>query len=163
MYQNIELYCNSIVESIMRSGNEDAQTAVNEYYPVIGQGQVAPPAEKITVLYAFPDFVSAESLLPFYDGATLQITGNLKKTLDPASDITVDGTKYKSIKLSNGAENTFTCPEGKTAVGVTFYSYVNIDNENRTPYWAAVDEQTLTAETATILQSYQKGEAPDIV
>ena len=163
MYQNIELYCNSIVESIMRGGNEDAQTAVNEYYPVIGQGQVTPPAEKITVLYAFPDDASAENLITFDDGATLQITGNLEKTLAPASDITVDGTKYKSIKLSNGAENTFTCPEGKTAVGVTFYSYVNIDNENRTPYWASVDEQTFTAETATILKSYRKGENPDIV
>ena len=163
MYQNIELYCNSIVESIMRGGNEDAQTAVNEYYPVIGQGQVTPPAEKITVLYAFPDDASAENLITFDDGATLQITGNLEKTLDPASDITVDGIKYKSIKLSNGKENTFTSPEGKTAVGVTFYSYVNIDNENRTPYWASVDEQTFTEETATILKSYKDTKNPDIV
>ena len=163
MYQNIELYCNSIVESIMRNGNEDAQTAVNEYYPVIGQGQVTPPAEKITVLYAFPDDASAENLITFDDGATLQITGNASKTLSGASNITVNGVEYKSIKLSNGAENTFTCPEGKTAVGVTFYSYVNIDNENRTPYWASVDEQTFTAETATILKSYRKGENPDIV
>ena len=163
MYQNIELYCNSIVESIMRSGNEDAQTAVNEYYPVIGQGQVTPPAEKITVLYAFPDDASAENLITFDDGATLQITGNASKTLSGASNITVNGVEYKSIKLSNGKENTFTSPEGKTAVGVTFYSYVNIDNENRTPYWASVDEQTFTAETATILKSYRKGENPDIV
>ena len=163
MYQNIELYCNSIVESIMRGGNEDAQTAVNEYYPVIGQGQVTPPAEKITVLYAFPDDASAENLITFDDGATLQITGNASKTLSGASNITVNGVEYKSIKLSNGAENTFTCPEGKTAVGVTFYSYVNIDNENRTPYWAAVDEQTFTEETATILKSYKDTKNPDIV
>ncbi len=163
MYQNIELYCNSIVESIMRNGNEDAQTAVNEYYPVIGQGQVTPPAEKITVLYAFPDDASAENLITFDDGATLQITGNASKNLFGASNITVNGVEYKSIKLSNGAENTFTCPEGKTAVGVTFYSYVNIDNENRTPYWASVDEQTFTAETATILKSYKDTENPDIV
>ena len=163
MYQNIELYCNSIVESIMRGGNEDAQTAVNEYYPVIGQGQVTPPAEKITVLYAFPDDASAENLITFDDGATLQITGNASKTLSGASNITVNGVEYKSIKLSNGAENTFTCPEGKTAVGVTFYSYVNKDAENRTPYWAAVDEQTFTAETATILKSYKDTKNPDIV
>ena len=163
MYQNIELYCNSIVESIMRNGNEDAQTAVNEYYPVIGQGQVTPPAEKITVLYAFPDDASAENLITFDDGATLQITGNASKTLSGASNITVNGVEYKSIKLSNGAENTFTCPEGKTAVGVTFYSYVNKDAENRPPYWAAVDEQTFTEETATILKSYKDTKNPDIV
>lgn len=163
MYQNIELYCNSIVESIMRSGNEDAQTAVNEYYPVIGQGQVTPPAEKITVLYAFPDDASAENLITFDDGATLQITGNASKNLFGASNITVNGVEYKSIKLSKEAENTFTCPEGKTAVGVTFYSYVNIDNENRTSYWVSVDEQTFTAETATILKSYKDTKNPDIV
>ena len=163
MYQNIELYCNSIVESIMRGGNEDAQTAVNEYYPVIGQGQVTPPAEKITVLYAFPDDASAENLITFDDGATLQITGNASKTLSGASNITVNGVEYKSIKLSNGAENTFTSPEGKTAVGVTFYSYVNKDAENRPPYWAAVDEQTFTEETATILKSYKDTKNPDIV
>ena len=163
MYQNIELYCNSIVESIMRGGNEDAQTAVNEYYPVIGQGQVTPPAEKITVLYAFPDDASAENLITFDDGATLQITGNASKTLSGASNITVNGVEYKSIKLSNGAENTFTCPGGKTAVGVTFYSYVNKDAENRPPYWAAVDEQTFTEETATILKSYKDTKNPDIV
>ncbi|MDD6027945.1 MAG: hypothetical protein PUC02_03695, partial [Bacteroidales bacterium] len=64
---------------------------------------------------------------------------------------------------SNGAENTFTCPEGKTAVGVTFYSYVNKDAENRPPYWAAVDEQTFTEETATILKSYKDTKNPDIV
>ena len=163
MYQNIELYCNSIVESIMRNGNEDAQTAVNEYYPVIGQGQVTPPAEKITVLYAFPDDASEENLITFDDGATLQITGNASKNLSGASNITVNGVEYKSIKLSKEAENTFTCPEGKTAVGVTFYSYVNKDAENRPPYWAAVDEQTFTEETATILKSYKDTKNPDIV
>lgn len=32
-YSNIEVYCNSIVEHIMRGGNADAETTVNEYYP----------------------------------------------------------------------------------------------------------------------------------
>lgn len=32
-YSNFEVYCNSIVEHIMRGGNADAETTVNEYYP----------------------------------------------------------------------------------------------------------------------------------
>ena len=170
-YTNLEVYCNSLVEENIKAQNANALTtmagAFTEYFPEITGGgsnpPVTPPAEEETKIYAFPDDASAENLITFDDGATLQITGNLEKTLDPASDITVDGTKYKSIKLSNGAENTFTCPEGKTAVGVTFYSYVNIDNENRTPYWASVDEQTFTEETATILKSYKDTKNPDIV
>ena len=168
-YTNLEVYCNSLVEENIKAQNANALTtmagAFTEYFPEITGGgsnpPVTPPVEEETVIYYHPG--GKVNSITFDDGATLQITGNLEKTLDPASDITVDGIKYKSIKLSNGKENTFTSPEGKTAVGVTFYSYVNIDNENRTPYWASVDEQTFTAETATILKSYKDTENPDIV
>ncbi|WP_288317796.1 pectate lyase [Xylanibacter caecicola] len=34
-YTNIEVYCNSIVEDIMKGGNADAESAVDEYYPVL--------------------------------------------------------------------------------------------------------------------------------
>ena len=170
-YTNLEVYCNSLVEENIKAQNANALTtmagAFTEYFPEITGGgsnpPVTPPAEEETKIYAFPDDASAENLITFDDGATLQITGNASKTLSGASNITVNGVEYKSIKLSNGAENTFTCPEGKTAVGVTFYSYVNIDNENRTPYWASVDEQTFTEETATILKSYKDTKNPDIV
>ena len=170
-YTNLEVYCNSLVEENIKAQNANALTtmagAFTEYFPEITGGgsnpPVTPPAEEETKIYAFPDDASAENLITFDDGATLQITGNASKTLSGASNITVNGVEYKSIKLSNGAENTFTCPEGKTAVGVTFYSYVNKDAENRPPYWAAVDEQTFTEETATILKSYKDTKNPDIV
>ena len=170
-YTNLEVYCNSLVEENIKAQNANALTtmagAFTEYFPEITGGgsnpPVTPPAEEETKIYAFPDDASAENLITFDDGATLQITGNASKTLSGASNITVNGVEYKSIKLSNGAENTFTCPEGKTAVGVTFYSYVNKDAEARVPYWAAVDEQTFTEETATILKSYKDTKNPDIV
>lgn len=170
-YTNLEIYCNSLVEENIKAQNANALTtmagAFTEYFPEITGGgsnpPVTPPAEEETKIYAFPDDASADNLITFDDGATLQITGNASKTLSGASNITVNGVEYKSIKLSNGAENTFTCPEGKTAVGVTFYSYVNKDAEARVPYWAAVDEQTFTEETATILKSYKDTKNPDIV
>ena len=34
-YTNIEVYCNSLVESIMKDGNADAVSAVDEYYPKV--------------------------------------------------------------------------------------------------------------------------------
>ena len=168
-YTNLELYCNSLVENDIKAQNAKGLTTMSgsftEYFPEITGGgdipPVTPPAEEETIIYYHPG--EKGNLITFPDGATLQITGNTSKTLDSASDITIDGAKYKSIKLSNGAENTFISPEGKTAVGVTFYSYVNKDTDVRTPYWAAVDEQTFTAETATILKSYKDAENPDVV
>ncbi|MGM9713740.1 MAG: pectate lyase [Prevotella sp.] len=168
-YTNLEVYCNSLVENDIKAQNANGLTtmagAFTEYFPEIKGGgsvpPVTPPAEEETIIYYHPG--EKGNLITFDDGATLQITGNTTKTLDSASDITVDGAKYRSIKLSNGAENTFTSPEGKTAVGVTFYSYVNKDTDVRTPYWAAVDEQEFTAETATILKSYKDAENPDVV
>ena len=168
-YTNLEIYCNSLVENDIKAQNANSLTTMSgsftEYFPEITGGgdipPVTPPAEEETIIYYHPG--EKGNLITFSDGATLQITGNKSKTLDSASDITIDGAKYKSIKLSNGAENTFISPEGKTAIGVTFYSYVNKDTEVRTPYWAAVDEQTFTAETATILKSYKDAENPDVV
>ena len=168
-YTNLEIYCNSLVENDIKAQNANGLTTMSgsftEYFPEITGGgdipPVTPPAEEETIIYYHPG--EKGNLITFSDGATLQITGNKSKTLDSASDITIDGAKYKSIKLSNGAENTFTSPDGKTAIGVTFYSYVNKDTEVRTPYWAAVDEQTFTAETATILKSYKDAENPDVV
>lgn len=32
-YTNLEVYCNSLVEDIMKGGNSDAQSSVDEYYP----------------------------------------------------------------------------------------------------------------------------------
>ena len=43
-YTNIEVYCNSLVEDIMKSGNADAETSVDEYYPECVKVDVNPTA-----------------------------------------------------------------------------------------------------------------------
>ena len=165
-YTNLEVYCNSLVEHIVKAQNADADASVDgafeEYFPDMKNGESEVPTENC--LYSHPGNGSA-NLITFEDGATLQITGNLSKTLDPASDITIGVEANKSIKLSNGAEMTFTCPTGKYAVGVTFYSYINKDEgtTDRTSFWKSVDEQTYTADNATILKSYKDGKNPDKV
>ena len=165
-YTNLEVYCNSLVEHIVKAQNADADASVGgtftEYFPDMKNGESEVPTE--TCLYSHPGTGSA-NLITFEDGATLQITGNLSKNLDSASDITIGVEAHKSIKLSNGAEMTFTCPTGKYAVGVTFYSYINKAEEetDRTSFWASVDGQTYTADNATILKSYKDGKNPDKV
>ncbi len=44
-YTNLEVYLNSIVESIVKAENADAETAVAEYYPTIASG-IATPVQK---------------------------------------------------------------------------------------------------------------------
>ena len=97
-------------------------------------------------------------------GFTLQITGNEEKTYSAASKITIDGTAYTTIKLSNGAQNTLTLPEGKVATGITFYSYVNKDAETeRAAYWKEVGgtEYTETPNGGNF-KSYKDTENPDV-
>ena len=166
-YTNLEVYCNSLVEHIVKAQNADADASVDgtftEYFPDMKNGESEVPTENW--LYSHPGNGNT-NLITFEGGATLQITGNLEKTLDSSSDITIGVEAHKSIKLSNGAEMTFTCPTGKYAVGVTFYSYINKDEgapDLRTSFWASVDGQTYTADNATILKSYKDGKNPDKV
>ena len=166
-YTNLEVYCNSLVEHIVKAQNADADASVDgafeEYFPDMKNGESEVSTE--SKLYYHPDNGSA-NLITFEDGATLQITGNSEKNLVSASNITIGVKAYKSIKLSNEAEMTFTCPTGKYAVGVTFYSYINKDEgapDLRTSFWASVDGQTYTADNATILKSYKDGKNPDKV
>ena len=76
------------------------------------------------------------------------------------SNITVDGTSYKTIKVSNGAQNKIILPEGKVTKKVTFYSYVNKDAATeRASYWKEVNGTSYTEET--IFASYKDLDNPD--
>ena len=74
--------------------------------------------------------------------------------------ITVNGTSYKTIKVSNGAQNKLILPEGKVTSKITLYSYVNKDAATeRASYWKEVAGATYTEET--IFASYKDFENPD--
>jgi len=74
--------------------------------------------------------------------------------------ITVDGTSYKTIKVSNGAQNKLILPEGKVTNKITLYSYVNKDAATDRPsYWKEVAGATYTEET--IFASYKDTANPD--
>ena len=62
------------------------------------------------------------------EGFTIAITGNTNKNWSNGNgDITYSGKTYKTLKNSNGAQNTITCPDGKLATQIVFYVTSNAD------------------------------------
>ena len=62
-------------------------------------------------------------------GFTIAITGNTGKIWYAGNgDITYNTKTYKTLKNSNGAQNTITCPSGKVATQVVFYVTSNADS-----------------------------------
>lgn len=164
-YTNVEIYINSIVEDLVKAQNMNAISGIEEYYPewkgsngsVHNQGSVAPngpidngetgggssepstPAETTKLILFFPDGAEAANEQLFPDGSKIAITGNTSKTIGAGKDITIDGKKYKTMKVSNGAQNTLTLPEGQVTKKLTFYSYVNkAEQTDRAAYWKEV-------------------------
>ena len=68
------------------------------------------------------------------EGIVLTID-NTDKSWSSAEKITIGDNERTSIKVSNGAKNIMTLPEGMSATRITFYSYIN-SAEGRTSYWA---------------------------
>ena len=81
------------------------------------------------------------------------------KSYAGAENLVINGEKYKTVKLSNGAMNTIHAPEGYVINKLTVYSYINYDrvnkgSEGRVCYWKQIGENTYTQDNATILKDY---------
>ena len=97
--------------------------------------------------------------LATWDGGFSIMIMRSDKGMSNGNNITIDGTEYKSIKLSNGAKNLLTLPSGKVAKGITFYSYVNNEDEGwENSYWKEIAGTTYEASTMT---SCKDGASPD--
>ncbi len=67
------------------------------------------------------------------NGFTIAITGNVKKNWSNGNgSITYNETSYVTLKNSNGAQNTVTCPDGTVATRVTFLVTTNNDSSTGT-------------------------------
>jgi hypothetical protein len=116
-----------------------------------------------SAIYSWQDDFEQANTITFADGATIQITGNTEKNISKANKITVDGAEYVSMKVSNGAQNTFTAPEGKEVSKMTFYSYVNKDEQTTRPaFWKEVAGVEYTVEECGELMSFKDGANPDV-
>ena len=72
------------------------------------------------------------------EGYSIELNNN-EKNWSALNKITVDGTEYQSIKLSNGAENILHMPEGVKASRITFYSVINSTDNNTVCGWQNVN------------------------
>ncbi len=117
----------------------------------------APDITGMSLYYWDGSFASA-NLVTFSDGATLQITGNKEKSISNGNNITIGKKAYKSIKLSNGAQNTYVAPDGYAATKVVFFSYVNADAGDS--YWQEVNGVKYD-ETSGLMKSFKDGANPD--
>ncbi len=130
--------------------------------------------ETSKVILYYPDGASGANAMDLQEGFKLAITGNTGKNLSSGNDITVGGSVYKSIKISNGAQNTLTLPEGKVATKITLYSYVNHNETKRNDaiangtnntsghgyrwsYWKEVGGTEYTEETAVLFSTFVDG------
>ena len=130
--------------------------------------------ETSKVILFYPDGAEGANAMDLQEGFKLAITGNADKNLSSGNDITVGGSAYKSIKISNGTQNTLTLPEGKVATKITLYSYVNHNESKRSDaiandknntsghgyrwsYWKEVGGTTYTQETAVLFSTFVDG------
>lgn len=126
-----------------------------------------------TVTYCFADGTvgtSSDGLpsLTFSDGAVLKLSaakvGNSEKKFYCSDNITVDGVKKPTIKLSKGLQTILELPEPATKI--TLYSFYN-DNAVATKalYWKEFAGQMYNEETATKMQCNRAGDKdnPDAI
>lgn len=135
--------------------------AENPYAPtgnetVIGQTQILyhPTKDKLNTL--------SGAALGAPEGWSMQCM-NETKNLEQAGSITIDGTAYPTIKISNGAQSTITLPEGLVVNAVTIYSVINKDAATARPcFWKEVDGTTYETPASDYLTSFKNFENPDV-
>lgn len=104
----------------------------------------------------------SNNLVKYADGCSILLERN-DKTYSSANKLTIDGTEYTTIKLSNGATNVLYAPEGKVINKLVLYSYVNYNrvdkgSEGRVSYWKQIGDFTYTEADATIFKDYMDSE-----
>ena len=88
------------------------------------------------------------------EGIVMAITGNAGKNWSSGNDkITVGGVERTSIKLSNGAQNTITLPEGVKATRITFYSFIN-SAPARDSYWKEFNGVDITGDNVILMGAW---------
>lgn len=102
------------------------------------------------------------SQLTYADGATL-VLNRSDKAWSKGKSVTAGEEILLSMKVSNGAENIFTAPAGKTVTGVKFYSYINDAKEESPCFWSVVGDKTYTADSEDVqILNSRDASNPDI-
>lgn len=116
--------CSIQVGNVASSEDELPGTLIEQQYKGCFTWNDAAPVEK-QVVYWITDTEPANTIT-VADGWSLTINGNAGKNWSQGNgNITYEGTTYKTLKNSNGAQNTLTLPAGLKAAKVDFYATAN--------------------------------------
>ena len=104
-YTNLEVYLSSLVEDIMKGGNEDAQSSVNEYYPACVKMPEPTPTPNCSILWKFD--TGGEGQQPTLSG--LAQNGIKSATVTLGSELKYNGTQtaggLKETKIQQAIVN----------------------------------------------------------
>ena len=99
---------------------------------------------------------TSKNLATWADGTKIKIMRS-DKGVSNGNNITIGSTSYKTIKVSNGAQNKLIMPSGKKAYAVSIYSYVNKDSGNTA--WAEVNGDT--SQKTDYMVNFNNAGSPD--
>ncbi|MBQ3635856.1 MAG: hypothetical protein II951_09610 [Bacteroidales bacterium] len=128
------------------------ETNISEVSEIDVTSAIAKPEGTKRVLLSYPEGQDADNEIIWTVAGvdfTMKIATNESKTFSSAKSITLPGEgENLSWKLSNGAGNKLTLPDGVVAKRATFYSYVN--GTPGTSYWYEVNNDTIDAKVDAI-------------
>ena len=128
-YTNIEVYCNALVEDLVKLQNADAQNSFDEYYPEVVRVEGIP-------YYGYdpnggddPELGDMEYVI----SNSTNTGNNTSSTYEFENGITVTNVKNKSygagmengVKYSAGVQYTINLPEGFKVLSIKFKGYDN--------------------------------------
>ncbi len=180
----------AIKNAIWQSGDPSTLTTANEFIDIVYQSSVdgevtlSESAKGFNIAsvtlgdgggeiivadgkyYLSFDGQTAANILEYGEGFKLQITGNLDKTIGGGENVTVGEKLRKSMKVSNGAQNTLTLPKGKVTSGIKLYSYINSETvSEKDSYWKEIAGVTFesTELAGGVFESYKDLENLDVI
>lgn len=107
-----------------------------------------------TAVISWEESMTSANEVTCANGFKVAISGNTSKNLSAGNgSIAVDGVTYRTLKNSNGAQNSIYAPEGKVINSVTFYVTANYDT-NGNPILSEF-EGASTSYEVTSLKDYE--------
>ena len=126
-YTNIEVYCNALVENLVKLQNADAESSVDEYFPEVAfvegvpyygeEPQEEPPYEEATYVISQSTYLNSETTTKWLFNNDISVTNENDKAYSVG--------KENGIKYSANVQYTIHLPEGFKAKAITMTGYDN--------------------------------------
>lgn len=113
-YNNLEVYLNSLVEDIMKAGNENATSSVDEYYPTIEESMGESTEAYLLTDGTHDSSQSSSGKWYFNNGFAISTSKGYATG------------KNSTIKYSRNEQFTIVIPDGMAVEKVTFNGYNNV-------------------------------------